>query len=47
MTMVAPNRSDDRYDEEVVARIEERDVVGPGGQVLRQDVAVAEFVDNV
>jgi hypothetical protein len=45
--MVAPHRSDDRYDEEVVARIEERDVVGPGGQVLRQDVAVAEFVDNV
>jgi uncharacterized membrane protein YhdT len=45
--MVAPHRSDDRYDEEVVARIEERDVVGPGGQVLRQDVATAEFVDNV
>jgi hypothetical protein len=45
--MVVPRRSDDRYDEEVVARIEERDVVGPGGQVLRQDVAVAEFVDNV
>ena len=45
--MVAPHRSDDRYDEEVVARVEERDVVGPSGQVLRQDVAVAEFVDNV
>jgi uncharacterized protein YggT (Ycf19 family) len=45
--MVAPHRSDDRYDEEVVARVEQRDVVGPGGQVLRQDVAVAEFVDNV
>jgi len=37
----------DQYDEEVVARVEQRDVVGPGGQVLRQDVAVAEFVDNV
>jgi len=39
--------SGERYDEEVVARVEQRDVVGPGGQVLRQDVAVAEFVDNV
>jgi hypothetical protein len=36
-----------QYDEEVVARIEHQDVVGPGGQVVRQDVAVAEFVDNV
>lgn len=36
-----------QYDEEVVARVEQRDVVGPGGQVLHQDVAVAEFVDNV
>lgn len=45
--MASPYRPDERYDEEVVARIEERDVVGPGGQVLRQDVAVAEFVDNV
>lgn len=36
-----------QYDEEVVARVEQRDVVGPGGQLLRQDVAVAEFVDNV
>lgn len=35
------------YDEEVVARVEQRDVVGPGGQLVRQDVAVAEFVDNV
>jgi YggT family protein len=36
-----------QYDEEVVARVEHQDVVAPGGQVVRQDVAVAEFVDNV
>ena len=36
-----------QYDEEVVARVEQRDVVGPDGRLLRQDVAVAEFVDNV
>lgn len=35
------------YDEEVVARVEQQDVVGPNGQIVRQDVAVAEFVDNV
>jgi YggT family protein len=45
--MVSPYRSSEPYDEEVVARIEQQDVVGPGGQVIRQDVAVAEFVDNV
>jgi hypothetical protein len=45
--MVTPYRTDEPYDEEVVARVEQQDVVGPGGQVLRQDVAVAEFVDNV
>ncbi len=45
--MVNTHQPGDRYDEEVVARVEQRDVVGPGGQVLRQDVAVAEFVDNV
>ena len=36
-----------QYDEEVVSRVEQRDVVGPNGEVVRQDVAVAEFVDNV
>ncbi len=36
-----------RYDEAVVARVEQHDVVGPGGQLVRQDVATAEFVDNV
>jgi len=41
------NRAGEPYDEEVVARVEQQDVIGPGGQVLRQDVAVAEFVDNV
>jgi hypothetical protein len=45
--MGTPYRSGEPYDEEVVARVEQQDVVGPGGQVLRQDVAVAEFVDNV
>lgn len=45
--MVAPYRASEPYDEEVVARIEQQDIVGPGGQVVRQDVAVAEFVDNV
>lgn len=47
MVNAHPSGGQERYDEEVVARIEQRDVVGPGGQVLRQDVAVAEFVDNV
>ncbi|MFN8513566.1 MAG: hypothetical protein U0232_33235 [Thermomicrobiales bacterium] len=45
--MVAPYRAGEPYDEEVVARVEQQDIVGPGGQVVRQDVAVAEFVDNV
>lgn len=45
--MASNYTSTDQYDEQVVARVEQQDVVGPGGQVLRQDVAVAEFVDNV
>jgi YggT family protein len=45
--MATPYRTGEPYDEEVVARVEQQDVVGPGGQVVRQDVAVAEFVDNV
>lgn len=40
-------RQTGQYDEEVVSRVEQRDVVGPNGEVVRQDVAVAEFVDNV
>lgn len=45
--MVNTSQPGGQYDEAVVARVEQQDVIGPGGQVLRQDVAVAEYVDNV
>lgn len=45
--MVSNDPAGGQYDEEVVSRVEQRDIVGPGGQVVRQDIAVAEFVDNV
>lgn len=35
------------YDEEIVARAEHQDVVTPSGEVVGQDMVVAETVDNV
>lgn len=47
MASRVPPPGDPAYDQEVVARAERQEVVTPSGEVVGQDVAVAELVDNV
>lgn len=42
-----PPPGDPAYDQEVVTRAQRQNVVTPGGEVVGQDVAVSELVDNV
>ncbi len=42
-----PSSRDRDYDQEIVTRAQRQDVVTPAGQVVGQDVAVSEVVDNV
>ena len=47
MSRYPPAAGDPGYDEEVATRAERQHVVAPSGQVVGQDVAVSEVVDNV
>ena len=45
--MASPPPGDPAYDQEVVSRAQRQNVVTPSGDVVGQDVAVSETVDNV